>query len=231
MNKPALPQVWVMDDAEYEAFTSSQVHRGGSIVLVGGPLEYLTVSRWWVHPITWGPVLFVSLLWILRSCNWFGALLLFSVGWVAWMFVEYAIHRWAFHLEHWWPKGTWTGLRNVVHFSMHGVHHKYPGDSARTITPILMNASIALSVYVVLRTLVNRPWADPLMFGMVVGGLFYDYMHHAFHLPPEERWPLTSTWMRKMRKRHLNHHFSDDTRSYGVSSTFVDALFGTNSVF
>lgn len=232
MRKPALPRVWAMTGDEYASFLCSHVHRGRSIVLVGGALEYATLSRWWVNLVTWGLALSLSLLWIARSCHWLAASALFAGGWLAWTLLEYSIHRWVFHLEHWWRlPSRLVGLRNVIHFTVHGVHHKYPGDPARTVTPLLMSAFVALPVYGILRAAMDRTLADPLTCGMVAGWLFYDYVHHACHMAPDARWPLNTEWLGRMRKRHLNHHYRNDARAYGVSTTAVDALFGTDSVF
>jgi 4-hydroxysphinganine ceramide fatty acyl 2-hydroxylase len=51
-----------------------------------------------------------------------------------WTLLEYVLHRWFFHCEH-WMRFSLFGSRAFVafHFVMHGVHHLFPSDSKRCV--------------------------------------------------------------------------------------------------
>ena len=229
-SKPALPQVWGMDDGQYHSFISTFKTSGPSVVIVGGPLERFTHSALWQPLVTWVPLSLYLLFWS-HDTNLFLSLLLFGVGWLYWTLLEYVLHRWVFHLDHWW--GAWPrallGARNVAHFLFHGIHHKYPSDRSRVITPLVMTGGIALPVYLTLLMVFPRWVADPFVAGAFAGYLFYDYTHYAYHVNPVPKWLSNSLWFRFMKRRHNAHHFKDEHAGFGVSVGFTDTLFGTQA--
>lgn len=62
-----------------------------------------------------------------------------GAGVIVWQFLEYLVHRYAFHFE---PQQPWS---IVIHFLLHGHHHKYPLDKYRLVFPVPV-AAIAMSI-------------------------------------------------------------------------------------
>jgi sterol desaturase/sphingolipid hydroxylase (fatty acid hydroxylase superfamily) len=61
--------------------------------------------------------------------------------------------------------------------------------------------------------------------GFVFGYLCYDISHYAFHHLNFKN----KLWM-KLKKHHMLHHYSDDTKGYGVSSALWDKIFGSDFI-
>ncbi len=231
---PMIPQLWTMSDETYRSMINAHVTRGKSILMFGGPLEHFTYSAWWHPLVVWVPVMCYLFAWS-NSTNLLVSCVLFGSGWAMWTVLEYVLHRWVFHLDHWWGPSPHAllGLRNILHFILHGIHHKYPNDPNRVITPVAMTAILAFPIYAWLRLFLPYWMLDPLFAGAFAGYLLYDYTHYSYHIspnppPPEIYRQFSNTrWFRFMKQRHLRHHFKDDESTFGVSVAFTDHLFGT----
>jgi sterol desaturase/sphingolipid hydroxylase (fatty acid hydroxylase superfamily) len=140
----------------------------------------------------------------------------FAMGWVAWCFMEYAIHRYFFHWEGSGP------ITRRIHDIAHGYHHDYPDDGMRLVMPI--GASIPLAIIIAGGLyLLDRPSATlPLYAGIVFGYLFYDYSHWSTHA----RNPRTA-WGKAIRSHHMAHHFACPDKNFGISHRWVDRLMGS----
>ena len=58
--------------------------------------------------------------------------------------------------------------------------------------------------------------------GFVFGYLIYGSMHYAIHA-----WNPPFKWMKALWRNHHLHHYKQDQRGFGVSSTLWDHVFGT----
>ena len=58
--------------------------------------------------------------------------------------------------------------------------------------------------------------------GFIVGYLMYGTMHYAIHA-----WNPPFKWMKPLWRNHHLHHYKDDHRGYGVSTTLWDHVFRT----
>ena len=143
-------------------------------------------------------------------------LALFLGGLAFWTLFEYFFHRYIFHFT---PRGE---FQKRVSFLFHGVHHQYPNDKKRLVMPIALSLSIGALLFVLTLAMYGK-WAWAISAGFSVGYLSYDLMHYSIHhfRHPDVKW-LKSLW-----KSHLDHHFRDSTRGFGVSSPFWDHVFGT----
>lgn len=148
------------------------------------------------------------------TLGWTAAFLV--VGWVAWQFMEYGLHRYLFHWEGSGP------LTRKFHEIIHGYHHRYPDDLDRLVMPL--GASIPLALVISgLLWLVDQPQATiPFFVGLVAGYLWYDFLHYSTHA----RTPLTQ-WGRTLRSHHMAHHFNTPDRNFGISHRWIDMLFGS----
>ena len=175
-----------------------------------------------VHPRTpfvfYIPIISALLGWALYTgvTNVLMTALFLPLGWMTWQLMEYFLHRFLFH---WEGSGPFT---RRFHDIIHGYHHKYPDDEARLVMPL--GASIPLALVISgLLFLVGRPDATiPFFVAIVAGYLWYDFNHWAAHF----RTPKTE-FGKKLRSRHMAHHFADGEQNFGISHTWVDRLMGT----
>jgi len=88
--------------------------------------------------------------------------------------------------------------------------------------PPIMSVPIMITGYAILRWSLGHAIAVPALAGFLTGYLLYDglhfYLHHAR--------PKTSVG-RYLRRRHMHHHFRDDSSWFGVSAPWWDTIFAT----
>lgn len=180
-------------------------------------LEWLTKT----HPlIIWGiylPVIIGFPLYGIQK-TYFStskALLVFFGGMLFWTLFEYLAHRYIFHMI------TETkGGRRLIYI-LHGNHHEFPRDKQRLFmppVPSLIITSILFSFFYLILNI--SAWA--FFPGFILGYLLYASMHYAIHAfaPP-------FPWMKPLWRNHHLHHYKDEEKGFGVSSTLWDRVFGT----
>jgi dihydroceramide fatty acyl 2-hydroxylase len=140
-------------------------------------------------------------------------------GYVFWTLVEYWGHRFLFHLR---MPGR-LGAR--LHFLIHGVHHDFPNDRWRLVMPPLLSLPILLLGFSVLRLFCGPILVLPVFSGFVAGYLGYDMVHYHLH----HALPRTA-FGRMLRKRHMLHHFRNETVFFGVSAPWWDHVFRTSAI-
>ena len=144
---------------------------------------------------------------------------LFLSGLAVWTLFEYFFHRYIFHFT---PRGE---FQKRVSFLFHGVHHQYPNDKKRLVMPIALSLLIGVLLFALSLPLFGtKIWAYSA--GFAAGYLAYDMTHYSIH-----HFRRTQVkWFKNLRKSHLDHHFRDSSKGYGVSSSFWDRVFGTMQV-
>ena len=138
---------------------------------------------------------------------------LFLAGIFSWTLFEYILHRFLFHFYPDWK------LQQRLQFTMHGVHHQYPQDKDRLVMPVTL--SIPLSVLLLglfYLLLDSRAWT--FTSGFMLGYLVYDMIHYSVHFFTSFKQP----WFLKLRQHHMDHHFRNSQRGFGVSSPFWDRI-------
>ena len=141
---------------------------------------------------------------------------LFVGGVFFWTIFEYLLHRFVFHYT---PANP---FQERLVFLFHGVHHQYPNDKERLVMPVTLSLLIAAVLLLVFRLLMgDLAWS--FFSGFTAGYLAYDMTHYSIHHFKRPRIP----WLASLWKRHLDHHFRDTNKGYGVSSTIWDRVFGT----
>lgn len=141
---------------------------------------------------------------------------MFLAGLAFWTLFEYFFHRYVFHFT---PRSE---FQKRISFLFHGVHHQYPNDKKRLVMPITLSLAIAVLLLAVTWLLFGSlTWAYSA--GFTTGYLAYDMTHYSIHhfKPPNIK------WMKRVWKSHIDHHFRDSNKGYGVSSPFWDVVFGT----
>lgn len=180
-------------------------------------LEYLTKT----HPLViWGmylPVLILLPYYSAASIG-FSALrvaLTFLGGMFFWSLFEYIMHRFVFH----YVAETERGKR--INYVLHGNHHEYPRDKERLFMPAAPSLIIASTLFLLMYLVLNKN-VFAFFPGFMLGYLIYGSMHYAIHA-----WNPPFRWMKGLWRNHHLHHYKQDHRGFGVSSTLWDHVFGT----
>ena len=132
-----------------------------------------------------------------------------------WSFTEYILHRFAFHYHADTEKGK------KLNYILHGNHHEYPRDKERLFMPAVPSLIIALVLFLLMYTVMGKN-VFPFFPGFLIGYLIYGSMHFAIHA-----WNPPFKWMKGLWRNHHLHHYKDNEKGFGVSSTLWDHIFGT----
>ncbi len=195
-----------------------KIHNKGQAQLFSHPaLEMLTKA----HPLViWGMYLPVVTGLPYYAANEYAftfsrVALLFLLGMLFWTLFEYTMHRWVFH----WVAESERARKFV--YIMHGNHHHYPRDKERLFMPPLPSLILA-SVIFGLMYLVMGENTFVFFPGFMFGYLLYGTTHYAIHA-----WNPPVKWMKPLWRNHHLHHYKDEHRGFGVSTTIWDRVFGT----
>jgi sterol desaturase/sphingolipid hydroxylase (fatty acid hydroxylase superfamily) len=203
--------------------TFEKIHNKGQAKLFKNKyLEYFTKT----HPLViWGiylPVI-IGMIYYSIIINQQKGLLIFSVfagGILFWTFFEYMMHRFAFHFISENKK-----IRQVVYI-FHGNHHEYPRDKRRLFMPAIPSIIIATQIFLLMYLIGFLFGLNKLAFaffpGFILGYLIYGTMHYAIHA-----WNPPCKWMKPLWRNHHLHHYKNEKKGFGVSTTLWDRLFGT----
>ena len=195
-----------------------KIHNKGQARLFDNPfLEMLTKA----HPLViWGIYLPFIIGLPIYSANNFGftgskIALLFFGGMFFWTMFEYIAHRFAFH----WVSDNVKAQKLV--YIMHGNHHHYPRDRDRLFMPPVPSIILASAIFG-LQYLFLRSNTYAFFPGFILGYLLYASMHYAIHA-----WNPPFKWMKPLWRNHHLHHYKDEHKGFGVSTTIWDRVFGT----
>lgn len=151
----------------------------------------------------------------LNQISVLGFLAYFIWGLLIWTITEYLLHRFIFHYQ---PSSE-MGKR--LHFVFHGVHHDYPKDAKRLVMPPSASIPLAILFYLLFSLFFkNASYLYTFFSGFISGYLCYDMIHYAIH-----HHNFKSDIMKKIKQHHMLHHYSDETKGYGVSSSLWDIIF------
>lgn len=135
-------------------------------------------------------------------------------GFLAWTLTEYVLHRFVFHYH---PSSEWG---KKIHFIFHGVHHDYPNDALRLVMPPSVSIPLATGFYFLFKSTVPDLYLDLFFAAFITGYLCYDMFHYAFH-----HGTFNNPILKKLKQHHMQHHYADANRGYGVTSSLWDIIF------
>lgn len=141
-----------------------------------------------------------------------------AAGAALWTFLEYVLHRFAFHEA----RGANYGSRE--HLRHHG------SDDTVLESWFLSWLGVAVVGLWLIPTIGARLTIPDVGWGVgvgyVVGYAFYDVVHWRAH-----RRPIPDNWFgryeTRLRKHHFTHHFHTPLQNHGVTTAFWDRVFGT----
>jgi sterol desaturase/sphingolipid hydroxylase (fatty acid hydroxylase superfamily) len=195
-----------------------KIHNKGQAQLFRNSyLEMLTKT----HPLViWGMYLPVVIGLPYYSAVKFGfgsirIALAFAAGMLFWTFFEYIMHRFIFHMV------AESERAQKIVYVMHGNHHHFPRDKERLFMPPVPSLIIASILFSLMFLVMG---SNVFMFfpGFILGYLMYGSMHYAIHA-----WNPPFKWMKPLWRNHHLHHYKDEGKGYGVSTTIWDRVFGT----
>lgn len=138
--------------------------------------------------------------------------LLFLAGLLWWTLLEYLLHRFVLH-----------GLPRSLG-SRHMQHHDRPRERRLALAPLASSLGGATLHGVAFFGLFGPAAGAPLLAGVVVGYLAYEWVHWSSHYRPSR-----SRIARGLRRHHQLHHHAMPDRRFGVTSPLWDWVFATLS--
>jgi|GEM_PF-411722 len=136
-------------------------------------------------------------------------------GLLLWPFLEYAVHR-GLH-----ARARSARVRAFL-YRAHGIHHAAPQAVGSIFIRFSASASLSALLFLLfVSALGSWPKAAALLIGLWAGYLLYEFTHYVAHFGR----PRTA-WMRRRQRHHQLHHHREDAR-FGVTTSLVDWLFGT----
>lgn len=145
-----------------------------------------------------------------------GSWLAFGSGIVAFIFIEYAAHRFILHgvLSRWMPKA----------YKGHEDHHDHPTDMVYLLTPNAYNVPNHILICVLAWIITGSlHLGSAILVGLSLYHLYYEWSHYISHRAIV---PFTP-WGKWMKKYHLRHHFKSPHHWYGVTNPMIDIFVGT----
>ncbi|KAI0229103.1 Fatty acid 2-hydroxylase [Lamellibrachia satsuma] len=234
-NKPLLRQVSNLGHNYFEWVHSPAPDRQIRL-FESDLLESLSVCSWKAIPAFWLPIICMMLYQSyitfrdVGSEKWlpwiFGGVpitrqetpLLFVCGIFTWTLFEYAIHRWMFHLK---PPAS-SRLLIVMHFLFHGQHHKTPMDAGRLVFPPAPALLFGVGIYSLLLAAFPFGMGNAVSAGVAFGYILYDLTHYYLH-----HGSPTIPYFKRLKHYHVQHHFVNQQKAFGISSKLWDYPFGT----
>ncbi|SFV32506.1 sterol desaturase family protein [Thermoflavifilum thermophilum] len=180
-------------------------------------LEFLTKTHplviWGMYIPVIGYMLYVSAVRIgLKPVMIAG---IFVSAMFAWTLFEYLMHRFVFHFVSDNPR-----VQRFI-YVLHGNHHEYPRDKQRLFMPPVPSLILACLIFS-LQYLILGKYAFAFFPGFLLGYLMYGSMHYAIHA-----WKPPFKFMKPLWRNHHLHHYKDEHKGFGVSTSLWDRVFGT----
>lgn len=148
-----------------------------------------------------------------------GIFVLMVAGIFTWTLAEYLLHRFFFHIP------AKTPLLKRLYWIIHGIHHDYPNDSKRLVMPPAVSVPLAVFFFMIFSLMFGNALVYPFYAGFVSGYLLYDTIHYATH-----HFRMRGRLGQWLKQHHMRHHFQDNRKAFGVSSTVWDHVFRTMPV-
>ena len=140
--------------------------------------------------------------------------------------VWYVLHRWVLHSRWMFKIAPLASTWKRIHYD----HHQDPNHlevlfgALHTTLPAIAIVTIPVG------------WAIGAFWDAGFGGAcaafatgllttcLYEFVHCIQHLAYKPK----SKWLAEMKRRHMAHHFHDETGNFGITTFFWDKLFGTH---
>eukprot|EP00047_Mylnosiga_fluctuans_P004608 m.235523 g.235523 ORF g.235523 m.235523 type:complete len:251 (-) comp12841_c0_seq1:130-882(-) len=238
LSKPMLAQVGQLG-RDYRAWVYRPSAQGSYRLFESDLLETFSKTPWFVVPLVWlpfiglmsylslhcnensGPISGICAHVALGSSHMSPALFafVFMAGVLGWTLLEFILHRHLFHLIlHDTP--FWI----TAHFFLHGQHHKFPRDQYRLVFPPVAASVLAYLIYAAVQLVFPLTIARGVMAGIALGYVSYDLTHYYLHHQKP-----SLAYLQRLRTSHINHHYRDASKGFGISCKLWDIAFDSQS--
>ena len=260
---PRRPLVWQVGalGEEYEAWVHTPEDVPNPRFFRSDWAEALTKTSWWAVPAVWLPFVTATLVAVARQRAGLpiaAAALIFTAGaGLLWPLLEYAVHRFVFHVRrasacsssaHSRAAGapiadalaaTVPALANIqvrtrsywgntLHFMIHGCHHKHPMDPLRLVFPPVAAAVPVLALLgLALALSRSAPMARAALLTLHAGTVSGYVAYDLLHYSLHHA-TLRGERQRRLQRHHIAHHFRHQRQAFSISTTWIDALLGTS---
>lgn len=196
-------------------------------------MERFTYTRWYVIPLIWIPIAMYFWSFYLKSVydlynpiTFIKCFTLLQTGIMLWSFIEYSVHRFAFHIDEKLPD---INIVLKLHFLLHGIHHKIPNDPYRLVMPPALMGILTYIGYNFFKKLILF-WLPGEMFKSIFGSVIFGYiMYDMMHYSEHHFKSSDKSYFGVMRRYHMKHHFMTKgyQKGFGISNKLWDYIFDT----
>jgi len=197
-------------------------------------LDKMTLKELWVAYITY-PAIVAYLALAAAAAALFAArpaplaptLIAVGVATLIYPFVWYLLHRFVLHSKWMWKSKLLAPTWKRIHYD----HHQDPNHlevlfgALHTTLPTIAAATLPVG------WAIGSFWGPDAAWGAAAAAFatglvttcFYEFVHCIQHLAYKPK----RKWLAEMKRRHMAHHFHDETGNFGITSFLWDRLFGT----
>ncbi len=222
LERPLLCQIWNNKHVTREQYLQ-RIHepilsRKSYRLFESDYLEFLSKTPWWVVPTFWIPIIAILLASsYMANLSVSSVVFYFTMGMLCWTFIEYMFHRFIFHSDDYLPRHRYF---YTLHFLIHGVHHFMPMDPYRLVMPPALFVQLTMLVVPILNVLIKTAEIRNCFLGGIFAGyVVYDLMHYYLHHAV-----VSTSYMKELKKYHMDHHFKSSKVGFGVTSKFWDLV-------
>lgn len=147
-------------------------------------------------------------LFFLVNKHWMFQVIAFAGGLFCWTFIEYFVHRFLMHSHN----------KDEYHKSDHFHHHTNPTKIFTGTTKRIIYTATAIG-FTIASIMLNSYLLLPA--GVLIGFAVYINMHRVLHSR------MATKWFGRLQRFHMQHHFAETEKCFGVTSTWWDRLFNT----
>ena len=134
--------------------------------------------------------------------------------------VWYALHRWVLHSRWMFKVAPLAATWKRIHYD----HHQDPNHLEVLFGALYTTLpTIALATAPLGYAIGGLGGAGAAMATGLITTCVYEFCHCIQHLAYKPK----SKWLADLKRRHMEHHFHDETGNFGIISFFWDKLLGT----
>ena len=197
-------------------------------------LDRMTLRELWVAYITY-PAIIAYLALAAAGIAFYAArpaplaptLIAIAVATLIYPFVWYLLHRFVLHSKWMWKSKLLAPTWKRIHYD----HHQDPNHlevlfgALHTTLPTIAIATLPVG------WAIGSFWGESAAWGAAAAAFatglvttcFYEFVHCIQHLAYKPK----KKWLVDMKRRHMAHHFHDETGNFGITSFLWDRAFGT----
>ena len=141
-------------------------------------IDFFTRTPWYVVGLFWTPFVIYHLYLGYFLSSVVEEIWYFILGIVIWTYTEYVLHRFLLHSEEYIAHNRYL---RTLHFMGHGVHHCFPMDKDRLVSPIALTLPLYLIIAYLVGMICPVKLYNPLVAGILISYSFYDMFHYYLH--------------------------------------------------